>query len=195
MASQDSSTHPFQLPHRPGRSTADMASPSTRATTDGDPADKCAHCAGPANHRCKHCIDGVDVYGKASPTFYCSATCQHNHWPTHHIECRLSVDRGQLYRIGSLLQWAFYGGRKVTWRADIERVKNIEGSSGPKLVVWCNRNQDPAHFAGFPEATFDDERDKQAVLAYAAPGLTIVVTLLVFLLEGMCCLVLLFQQY
>jgi hypothetical protein len=188
MVSDDSSANPLPLPYRPYQSTEDTASPSTQANTDDGVPDKCANCAGPANHCCARCIDGVDLHGKKTPTFYCSTACKHIHWITHRIECGLSIDRGQLYKIGSLLQWAFYGARKVTWHAGIERVKNIEGSDGANMVVWCNRNQDSAHYARFPDATFDEEREKQAVLAYAASGVTIVAPLMAALLEGVCCL-------
>jgi hypothetical protein len=83
----------------------------------------------------------------------------------------------------------------VTWYVGIERVRKTEESDNHKLVVWCNRNQDSAHYAVFPDATFDEERDKQAALAYAAPGVTIVAPLMVSLLAGMCCLFLWYEWY
>jgi hypothetical protein len=75
--------NPFQIPYRHVQSTIDTASPSTQAYTADGATAKCANCAGPANHRCRQCIDGVDMFGKASPTFYCSAACEHKHLPTH----------------------------------------------------------------------------------------------------------------
>jgi hypothetical protein len=104
MVSDDSSANPLPLPYRPYQSTEDTASPSTQANTDDGVSDKCANCAGPANHCCARCVDGVDLHGKKTPTFYCSTACKHIHWITHGIECGLSIDRGQLYKIGSLLQ-------------------------------------------------------------------------------------------
>jgi hypothetical protein len=170
--------------------TGDTALPSAQVDTNEDASNSCATCAGPANYRCPTCADGVDMHGKESTTFYCSKGCQRKDWgDTHKLACRLSIDRRKLYRIGFLLQWAFHGERRLTWHADIESVKKIEqagDNNGPEIVVWCNKNQESSHFAGFPDELLGEEHDKQAVLACAAPGVVVVSGLLEQLLKGMC---------
>jgi len=91
--------------------------------------------------------------------------------------------------MGSLLQWAFYAGRKLIWHESIKRAKKIEHNvedSGPDLLVWCDKTQASAHFARFPDELFDGEHTRQAVLEHAAPGVTIVAGMMVAILEGLC---------
>lgn len=67
-------------------------------------SNKCASCAGRATHRCQGCANGVDRYGNLSKSFYCGKECQRTHRDSiHKVDCKVSLDRRQLYRIGSLL--------------------------------------------------------------------------------------------
>jgi len=153
----------------------------------------CAACARPANHRCVHCAKGVDIYGKTSQTLYCGQECQSKHWTAHETECKLAVDRRNLYRIGSLLQWSFYAGRKAAWHEDIGRVEKIEQASDDnktKLLVEV-KDSPGLVFPEFPESLFDEERDEQAVLAHEAPGVILVANLMIELMEGKHCCILL----
>ena len=143
---------------------------------------------------CARGTDGVDIYGKKSSTFYRSQEIQRKHRTTHKIECRLVVDRKELRKVGSLFQWSFYAGRKAIWHEDIGRVKKIERASKdskPKLLVWRDKAKDPSRYTcpDFPDPLFDEERDKQAVLAHEAPGMILVCKLMAKLLGGVYCLV------
>jgi hypothetical protein len=145
-------------------------------------------------------MGGVNLVGKASPTFYCSKECQRQHWAVHRPECRLSVDRRELYRIGFLLQWAFYAGRKAMWHEDVGRVKRIEHASEDnkaKLLVWRDKSKDYSRhmFPAFPDSLFDEERDKQAILAHEAPGVPMVTGMLIELLKGTYCSIALVCAY
>lgn len=129
------------------------------------------------------------MYGKKSPTFYCSQVCQRMHWTVHKLECKVAIDRKELYKIGSLLQWAFYAERKVMWQDDVGRVKKIEQTSEdnkPKLLVWRDKAKISSRlaFPAFPDSLFDEERDKHAVLAHEAPGVSLMSGLMGQLLKG-----------
>jgi hypothetical protein len=180
---------PLPSSRNTGQAEEEMASQSAPVSNEEVATDKCAICAGPAKHRCARCADGVDMNGKRSPALYCGQECQHKHWTAHKIECRLAVDRRELYNIGSLLQWAFYAGRKTIWHEDVGRVKKIEDASEDnkaKLLVWRDKSKDYTRrmFPAFPDSLFDEERDKQAVLAHEAPGVTIVTGLMTELMKG-----------
>jgi hypothetical protein len=178
---------PPQSSHNESQATEAKAS---HPTTEEVTTYKCAICAGPANHRCGRCVEGVDMNGKKSPTYYCGQECQREHWDAHKIECGSSIDRNQLYRIGSILQWAFYRGREVTWHQSVQRVMKIDhtgGNNDPKMLVWCSKDQRGAHFAKFHEELFSEEREKQAVLAHEAPGALVVSILMMLLGEGLYC--------
>jgi hypothetical protein len=180
---------PPQSSHNASQATEAMASqPTPPVSTEEAATNKCAICAEPANHRCGRCVEGLDMNGKKSPAFYCSQECQREHWAAHKIECKVAVDRTELYKIGSLLQWAFYDGRKAMWHEDIRKVKKIDDKA--KLLVWRDKSKDyTSHiFSAFPDSLFDEERDKQAILAHEAPGVALVSGLLVVLLKGAHCL-------
>lgn len=157
---------------------------------DGTTTDLCANCGGPGSSLCTGCADGIDMHGDISTTLYCSNDCQREHWAAaHKAQCRLSIDRRQLYRIGALLQWAFYGARKTVWYDEITRVEQDGQDDDAKLLVWHAQKQDPSRFSAFPHEVLDDERDKRAVLAGMAagtPGVAMVSGLLLELLKGTC---------
>jgi len=176
------------IPQSASQESTGLTSPTTQKEVN----DSCANCAGSASYRCVGCVDGVDVNGQVSSTFYCGQECQRQHWDTvHKRQCRLSIDRRQLHRIGSFLQWAFYAGQTFTRHETIRRVKRIEnttpGNDDPEMIVWLDKNQDSAHFARFPEEMFTEGRERQAVLAHAAVGVTVVTEMMKLLREGMYC--------
>lgn len=78
---------------------------------------------------------------------------------------------------------------KLAWYDEIEKVKRV-GQDGEdrsaKLVIWRMVKTDNTSFSTFPEALFGKERDRQAVLAQAAPAVTIMSRVLEQLLAGMC---------
>jgi hypothetical protein len=175
--------------HNASQATETTTSQPTPVKADEVTTDKCANCAGPASLRCTRCADGVDVYGRKSPTIYCSTSCQRQHWAVHKLECRPSVDRRELYKIGSLLQWSFYGGRKAMWHEDIGRVKKIEQTgedNEAKLLVWRDKSKNYSRhtFPAFPHSLLDQEHDEQALLAHEAPGVPMVTGLLIELVKG-----------
>jgi hypothetical protein len=181
---------PPQSSRNTGQAKEEMASQSAPVNNEEVATDKCAVCAGPPSHRCSRCAEGVDMFGKKSPTFYCGQECQRKQWTAHKIECILAVDRRVLYRIGSLLQWAFYRGREVTWHESVQRVMKVDtadGNQDPRMLVWRSKNQHGAQFAKFPKGLFSEEREKQAGLAHAAPGVLIVSGLMMLLGDGVCC--------
>lgn len=82
------------------------------------------------------------------------------------------------------------------WLEDIGRVKKIEDASEDskaKLLVWRDKSKDHTRriFPEFPDSLFDDERDKHAVLAHEASGVTIIAALSTELMKGAHCLTLL----
>lgn len=110
---------------------ASTVEPSTAQTTEAAAKAKsqrqCANCDANATKHCNACVEGLDSNGDSSPPpFYCSAKCQQKHWnSTHQIQYKLAIDRRQLYRIGALIQHAFYAGTKAMWYDDILEVNKI----------------------------------------------------------------------
>lgn len=78
---------------------------------------------------------------------------------------------------------------KAVWYDDIEKLKKVaqdgEGRSA-KMVVWRKVKMDNTKFSAFLEALFGTEHDREAVLAHAAPAVTITSRFLEQLLAGMC---------
>lgn len=212
MASSTSDQSSVHLPLRLAPGTTDDDTPSREAAqqcsaaihssaldnttpnfvvvgTNTTPSRKCANCAGPGSHRCAGCADGVDIYGKASSVFYCGTKCQREHWDaTHSGKCKVAVQRRQLYRIGSLLQWTLYENRKALFYDEIENVKKVgqslEGHSA-NLLIWRKTKADVKKFSNLPESLFENERDKQAALAHQAPAMILMSGMLKELLKGM----------
>jgi hypothetical protein len=165
------------------------ALPSSNAQVS--PGHQCAHCSKPARQRCAGCAEGVDEHGNTSPTYYCGSECQGNHWnQTHRLQCRLLIDRRQLFQIGSLVQWAFYESNKAFWYDGIAQVKKLElanESDNAELLLQRYKKHDGPDFPTFPKELFQEERDEQAVLATSASASTIVCGLMEGLLRSMCC--------
>jgi hypothetical protein len=152
------------------------------------PEHDCAHCGKPAGHRCARCAEGVDEHGNASSTYYCGAKCQTLDWKqTHQSQCGLAIDRRQLFRIGSLVQWAFYECSRVLWYDGITEVKKLEPmnqSDNAELLLQRYKKHDSLDFPTFPKKLFEEERDEQAVIAISASNGSIVCALLYELLKG-----------
>jgi hypothetical protein len=97
---------------------------------------ECANCGNLANKRCTGCDRGVEINGdKSSPTYYCSKDCQRDHRKTHEFHCKLAIDRSQLFRIGRLVQWAFYESIKAMWSDGILDVEKVEDTDRVELRV------------------------------------------------------------
>jgi hypothetical protein len=165
------------------------ALPSSNAQVS--PGHQCAHCSKPARQRCAGCAEGVDEHGNTSATYYCGSECQGNHWnQTHRLQCRLLIDRRQLFRIGSLVQWAFYESNKAFWYDGIAQVKKLElanESDNAELLLQRYKKHDGPDFPTFPKELFQEERDEQAVLTTSASASTIVCGLMEGLLRSMYC--------
>lgn len=150
---------------------------------------KCANCGNSTAQRCGGCAEGTDDHGNASPTYYCSAECQSDHWKLgHKLQCRLAIDRRQLFKIGSLVQWAFYASSKAIWYdgiAEVKKIKHTEGDDGAELLLERYKKHDGVNFPAFPKDVFQEERDEQAVLATSASNGAIVCLLLDDLVQGM----------
>lgn len=157
---------------------------------------ECANCGSLAKKRCTGYDHGVERDGtKSPPTYHCSKYCQRYHWAkTHHHECKLAIDRRQLFRIGRLVQWAFYAAIKAMWSEGIVDVEEIEYTGGAPLRVKCYnyKTHDQPDFPSFPESGFNfkgyggglGEADKQAVLAKSARNGNVVCGLLDELVRG-----------
>jgi hypothetical protein len=149
----------------------------------------CAHCGKLAQHRCTRCAEGVDEHGTASPTFYCGTECQTHRWkPTHQHQCRLTIDRMQLFRVSSLVQWAFYENSRALWYNGVAEVKKIEHTDdNADLMLKLYKKYDAPEFPVFPKNLFEKEGDEQAVLAASASAGTIVCELVSQLVKGVYC--------
>lgn len=140
----------------------------------------CANCGNPAKRRCLGCISDADEQGKADepPTYYCKKGCQEKHWETHKLQCQLAVDCRRLFRIGRLVQWAFYQSVRTMWYdriLEVKRTRDTEALDGAQLELWRCKKHDLSDFPRFSEGSFSnvygeklDEHDKQAVLATSA---------------------------
>lgn len=109
-------------------STAATASTTKSSKTSGNASKnhKCANCGAPATLRCGGCVEGLDSNGDPSSTYYCIQKCQKDHRMIHKNDCKLAIDRRQLYRIGALVQHAFYVGTKAMWYDAILEARKID---------------------------------------------------------------------
>jgi len=96
--------------------------------------------------------------------------CQAAHWAAgHKVECKVAVDRRQLFRIGALVQESFYQRSKAIWFHDVTKIKKIEHAEkdgGPKLLVW--RGEGNVDLSAFPHDLIKEKRDERAVMALAS---------------------------
>jgi hypothetical protein len=156
----------------------------------------CANCGSPATRRCLGCISDADEQGNADEpsTYYCDKNCQSENWKIHQPQCKLAVDRRQLFRLGRLVQWAFYRSIKAMWYdriLEVKRTRDTEADDGAQLQLWRCKKHDLSNFPAFAEGSFSnvygeklEEYDKQAVLATSACTGAIVCGLMRQLVEG-----------
>ena len=112
---------------RDASSAATGSTPTTSKTTgNASKHHKCANCGARATLRCGGCVEGLDGNGDPSSTYYCNQKCQKDHRMTHKNDCKLAIDRRQLYRIGALVQHAFYVGTKAMWYDAILEARKID---------------------------------------------------------------------
>jgi hypothetical protein len=149
---------------------------------------QCAVCKSTAALLCPNCATGRDARGQECKTYYCSKACQTKDWAAHHkLECKVAVDRRQLFRIGSLVQEAFYQSSKDIWFHGISKVEkneHLETEDGPRLLVWRGERQDGIDFPAFPDDLIDEERDERAMLASATSAVNTISSLVDDLVEG-----------
>lgn len=86
----------------------------------------CANCGARAKLLCSGCLEGLDGNGDPSSTYYCIKKCQEDHRKTHISECKLAIDRRHLFRIGALVQCAFYTGTKAMWYDEILELRKLK---------------------------------------------------------------------
>lgn len=144
-------------PSSNGPNTAVATDPTQAAPVVNVPlvpaAHVCANCGNRlAMNRCRGCTADTDEQGNAiePPTYYCNVDCQRNHWKTHQPQCKLAVDRRQLFRIGRLIQWAFYKSVTTMWYDQILEVKktgDTEGNDGAQLGLWRCKEHDKSDFS------------------------------------------------
>lgn len=159
---------------------AGVATDHAQAATTTDNGTVCANCGNPAKRRCLGCISDFDERGNADepPTCYCDKICRKKHWKTHKPQCQLAVDRRQLFRIGRLVQWAFYKSVRTMWYdriLEVKRTRDTGALDGAQLELWRCKKHDLSDFPKFSEGSFSnvygeklEEYDKQAVLATSA---------------------------
>jgi hypothetical protein len=127
-----------------------------------DSGQACANCGRFAKRRCTGCIRGDNDQDSIGPpaTYYCSKACQRDHWETtHKIQCRLAIDRRQLFRLGSLVQWAFYAATKAMWYdhiMQVMRTRDTEVLDGAQLELWRRKRHDRTDFSIFVEGKFNN---------------------------------------
>jgi len=80
----------------------------------------CANRDQPARLLCSACKETPEYEDQT--TWYCSQTCQHTHWASHKLQCKMFQSRKMLYRAGSFLQEAFYMYREKVFDKLIIRV-------------------------------------------------------------------------
>jgi hypothetical protein len=161
------------------------------------PANECAKCGNrPAKKRCTGCSGNADEQDNTDepPTYYCSKKCQRGHWKIHQIRCISAMDRRRLFRLGRLVQWAFYRSIKAMWYdriLEVKRTRDTESDDGAQLELWRCKKHDLSDFPAFAEGSFSnvygeklEEYDKQAVLATSACTGAIVCTFMGQLVEG-----------
>ena len=126
---------------------------------------------------CPNCATGLDVHAQKRRTYYCSKSCSAKDWAAgHKLECKAAIDRLQLFRIGSLVQEAFYQSSKATRFHDVARIKKIEHmerDDDPKLLMWRGEGQGGVEFPAFPDDLFEEDRGARATLAGATSAVTI----------------------
>lgn len=98
---------------------------TSRTATNIRKHHECANCSERATDRCGGCAEGLDGNGEPSSTYYCSQTCLKGHPETHKGLCKLAIDRRQLFRIGALVQCAFYTGTKAMWYHEILELRKL----------------------------------------------------------------------
>jgi hypothetical protein len=149
---------------------------------------QCAVCKEAAALLCPNCATGLDAHGQECKTYYCSKACQAKDWAAgHKLECKVAVDRHQLFRIGSLVQEAFYQSSKDIWFHGVSKVRkteHLETADGPRLLVWRSERQDGDDFPAFPDDLIDEERDERAILASATSAVNTISSLVDDLAKG-----------
>ena len=168
-------------PLRSASTQAPMA--DTHAT-----AHQCAVCKEGAALLCPNCATGLNAHGQARKVYYCGKVCQAKDWDAgHKLECKVAVDRRQLFRIGSLVQKVFYQSSKSIWFHGVDKVKKIEHpetEDGPRLLVWLSERSDGPDFPAFPDHLIKDKRNERAMLASAASAVIMMSSFMADLVKG-----------
>ena len=156
---------------------------NNRATTH-----QCAVCKEGAALLCPNCATALDAYGQARKVYYCSKVCQTKDWDAgHKLECKVAVDRRQLFRISSLVQEACYKSSRAIWFQEVSKIKRIEHpetDNDPRLLVWPGEKEDGVDFPAFPDDLLEEERDERAMLAGTISAVIIMSSLVEDLVKG-----------
>lgn len=79
--------------------------------------------------RCEGCLNAPEHHPTdAINTFYCSRTCQTQHWPQHKVHCRTLKRRIKLLRAAHLCKAALRTYRAVFYDMDLEKVELQDGT-------------------------------------------------------------------
>jgi hypothetical protein len=153
----------------PANSDEPVTSRSSTMENNEASACQCANCTKPASHRCSGCVEGRENREKERQISYCSKECQRAHWAAgHKLECKVAMERCQLFRIGAMMQWTFHRGREHGIKNVFYEDEGETGEGGHKHLVVQLDASDEGNFTRFPAELFPKEREKQAVLVDGA---------------------------
>lgn len=126
----------------------------------------CARCRQSATHNCSGCRNAPDAEGGlVYTTWYCSPECQQKDWRFHKYACKEAQARGSLYRVGGIIQLAFYAYLEKSFDVAITKVEKEKAD----LLLHQGPN-DQNSKSPFPNELFQDEGDKLAALTVMTCG-------------------------
>ncbi|KAK1145502.1 hypothetical protein N8T08_004060 [Aspergillus melleus] len=116
-----------------------------------------------ASSRCSHRQEAPEpATGDMSSIFYCTKTCQTEHWPAHRAECKVRGYRKKLCRTAVILKAAFLVYRPLKF--DVE-LSNIELRSSTLFLYDNQKNLSvPAKRSPFPEHLTTNAEHREAAL-------------------------------
>lgn len=123
---------------------------------------KCATCGVKSERQCRKCIEGLDVDGNHSPTFYCSEACETKDSSTHQASCLNANCREQLYRVGYIAQDVFLAVNETAFTDDVDTVR----VQGGKLRVKIHDHEENQLLFDFPIDKFENDEDRRKMLTW-----------------------------
>jgi hypothetical protein len=134
---------------------------------------QCARCGAESKRACKGCKD-PPIFPKCSIKsvciYYCSPKCQEADWESHKRLCKNVQTRKYLCKSRVLLQEIFYIYREIVFD---NLILKIEKRGDGKMYLhggpyYTSLESQFDILAKFPSDLCENERDKQAILAYLA---------------------------